>query len=208
VVVGGTVLVLIAAAGLNAPLALCAVSLAALNGLVELGPDFVWLGSPWLLVLALVLLVLQFFADLYFVPITVKDWRYLDPQRIHNAYLHARIQSLLRPLCAALLAAALLPPADWQAALLGFCGAAAVYWFSAWIREFVARTRGMLVLNALETAKNIVLVPLLLLAFRLPLLAIVLLVAMFVPVALWTARLQREHRLYAHYGGQRASEDA
>jgi hypothetical protein len=202
------VLVLIAAAGLNAPLALCAVSLAALNGF-ELQPEFGWLASPWVLAGGLVWLALQLYADLYFVPITVKDWRYLHPRRTHNAYLHARVQSLLRPLCAALVVAAVpLPMVDWEIALLGFCGAAAVYWLSAWIREFVARTRGTLVLIALETAKNVLLVPLVMLAFWLPLVAVMLLAALLAQTALWSWRLQREYRLYAHYGGHRAREDA
>jgi hypothetical protein len=200
---------LIIAAGLNAPLALCALILAALNGLVVLSPDFVWLQSPWTLGIAALLLVAQLCADLYFVPITVQDGRYLHFRRMHYAYLHARSQSLFRPLCAALLAAAIEFPfaTDWRVALFGFCGAAAVYWLGAWIREYVARTRGTLVLMALETAKNVVLVPLVALAFRWPLVAIICVVLLVVPTVLWTARLQREDQLYAPRGGQRARED-
>ncbi len=207
--VGGMVLALIVVAGLNGPLAVCAVSLAMLNGVVLLQSQEVsWIGSPWLFGVALLLWAVQLCADLYFVPITAKDSRYLNPRRTHNAYLHARAQSLFRPLCGALIAAALLPIDDWLAALLGFCGATAIYWLSAWIREFVARTRGTILLIALETAKNVLLIPLVVLAFRFPLLALGLAVAMLAPTAWWTAHLQREYWLYASYGGHRAREDA
>lgn len=208
---GAAVLALIIAAGLNAPLAMCALSLAAINGSVTLRLDdgMAWIGTPWFLGFAVVMLILQLYADLYFVPITVKDWRYLNPSRTHNAYLHARLQSFLRPLCSALIVAAVLVSLpEWIAALLGFCGATAIYWLSAWIREFVARTRGVLMLMVLETMKNILLIPLVVLAFWLPLLSVALGVAMLTPTALWTTRLQREYQLYASYGGQRAREDA
>lgn len=208
-ILAGMVLALIVVAGLNGPLAVCAVSFAVFNQMIEVRPEFAWLGEPWLLTLALTLLLVQCCADLYFVPITVKDWRYLNPNRIHNAYLHARMQSLFRPLCGALVGAAMLVPMeDWAMAVLGFCGAAAIYWLSAWIREFVARTRGAIVLIALETAKNILLFPVVMLVFWMPLLAIVVLSIMLTPTALWTLRLQREYWLYAPYGGQRAGEDA
>jgi hypothetical protein len=163
-----------------------------------------------MLVLAMLLLLVQLCADLYFVPATVKDRRYLHPRRVHYAYLHARAQSLFRPLCAALIAAAVLVPSvpDWRMALLGFCGATAMYWLSAWMREYVAQTRGTLVLIALETAKNVLLVPLVVLAFLAPFFAVALAVAMLAPTAWWTAGLQREFQLYPPHGGQRASEDA
>lgn len=207
--IGGTLLVLVIAAGLNGPLAICALLVAMLNGLVPLRSEFAWLQSPWMLVFAMLLLLMQLCADLYFVPATVKDRRYLHGRRVHYAYLHARTQSLFRPLCAALIAAAMFVPVpDWRMALAGFCGATATYWLSAWIREYVAQTRGTLVLVALETAKNVALVPLVVLAFAAPLVALVLAVAMLGPTAWWTAQLQREFRLYAPYGGQRASEDA
>ena len=212
-IVGAAAVALVIVAGLNGPLALCAVSLALLNGTIlnvfgVFNPEFMWFGSPWLLGALLVLLVLQFCADLYFVPITVQDRRYLHPRRTENAYIHARAQSLLRPLCAALVAAVLLPEMDWIATVLGFCGGAAIYWFWAWVREFVARTRGTVLLLALETAKNILLVPLTALAFWWPLVAVVLAVILLVPTAIWTARLQREYQLYAPDGGRRAGEDA
>ncbi len=207
--IAGTLLALVVVGGLNGPLAVCALLVATLNGLVSLRPDLAWLQSPWALAFVLLLLLVQWCADLYFVPATVKDRRYLHPRRMHYAYLHARTQSLFRPLCAALVTAAVLVPSvpDWRMALLGFCGATAVYWLSAWIREYVAQTRGTLVLIALETAKNVVLVPLAVLAFAAPLVALALAMVMLAPTAWWTAQLQREFRLYVLDGGQRASKD-
>lgn len=200
---------LIMIAGFNAPLAASALSLATLSGLITLRPDLVWLGTPWALSIALLLLGVQLLADLYFVPITVKDVMYLNPQRTQNNYLHARVQSLFRPLVAAIITGALpLPGADWMRAVLGFTGATACYWLSAWVREHVAVTRGALVLLCIETLKNAVLLLLALITFWLPLLALGLLVALMLPVIVWTTRLQREHILYASYGGQRAGEDS
>jgi hypothetical protein len=201
-------LVLIVIAGLNAPLAACALSIAVLNGLVTTRPEFAWIGAPWTLGLLLLLLAAQLLADLYFVPITVKDRVYLNPQRTENAYLHARVQSFFRPLVTAILVAALpLPMADWMAAVFGFSSATACYWLSAWIREHIAITRGALILLLLETIKNALLIPIALLAFWLPPLALVLLISMLLPTIMWTMRLQREQMLYAHYGGQSAGED-
>jgi hypothetical protein len=202
-------LVLIVIAGLNAPLAVCALSLAAMNGLVILRPEFAWIGTPWAFLLALVLLGLQLLADLYFVPITVKDRIYLNPLRTQNAYLHARAQSFFRPLVGAVTTAALpllLP--DWIAAVLGFSSATACYWLSAWIREYVAIARGALILLVLETLKNALLMMLALLTFWLPPLALVLLIVLLFPTIVWTMRLQREQMLYARYGGQSVGEDA
>lgn len=199
---------LLVLAGLNAPLAAVALSLAALNGLVVLRPEFAWIGTPWLCLTVLALLVLQLLADLYFVPITVKDRIYLNPQRTHNNYLHARIQSLVRPLTAAAIVAALpLPISDLAAAVCGFTLATGIYWLTAWIRECVAISRGALVLLVLETLKNALLLLLALLVFLLPLLALVLLLLLVLPTIVWTTRLQRERLLYAHYGGQSAGED-
>jgi hypothetical protein len=201
-------LVLIVISGLNAPLAACALSIAALNGLVALRPELSWIGAPWTCVLTLFLLVVQLLADLYFVPITVKDRIYLNPLRTHTAYLHARAQSLFRPLVAAVITAALpLPLADWMAAVFGFSSATACYWLSAWIREYVAMTRGALILLVMETIKNALLIMLALVAFWLPVLALVLLGGLLFPTVVWTMRLQHEHMLYAHYGGQSAGED-
>ncbi len=202
-------LVLIVIAGLNAPLAACALSIAAANGLVTLRPEFAWIGTPWACLLTLLLLGLQLLADLYFVPITVKDRIYLNPLRTHNAYLHARVQSFFRPLAAAVITAALpLPLPDWTAAVLGFSSATACYWLSAWIREYVAIARGALILLVLETLKNALLIVLALMTFWLPPLALVLLIVLVFPTVVWTMRLQREHLLYARYGGQSVGEEA
>ena len=98
---------LLAMAGLNAPLALCALSIAAYQGAIEPRAPLQWLGEPWFIGLTFALLIIQLLADLYFVPITVRDRSYLNPYRTHNNYLHARVQSLYRPLAGAVIAAAL-----------------------------------------------------------------------------------------------------
>jgi hypothetical protein len=200
--------VLLLMAGFNAPLAAVVLSLAALNGLIALRPDFAWIGAPWLCAVVLALLALQLLADLYFVPITVKDRIYLNPQRTHNNYLHARIQSLVRPLFAAAITAALpLPISDSAAAVLGFSFATGCYWLSAWIRESVAINRGALVLLVLETLKNALLLLLALLVLWLPLLALGLLLLILLPTIAWALRLKREQLLYAYDGGQGGGED-
>ncbi len=205
-VVAVTVMVLV---GLNAPLAACALSLAVLNERIAVRHEFAWLGTPGSVVLALALLALQLLADLYFVPIIVKDRVYLNPQRTHNAYLHARIQSFLRPLTGAVLIASLpLPIPDWTAAVLGFTVATGVYWLSAWIREYVAMARGALVLLVIEALKNAILLMLAALLFWLPPLALLLLLVLLFQTSAWTMKLQREHLLHAQYGGQRAGEDS
>lgn len=207
--IGTVAIVLMIMAGLSAPLAICVLSLAALNGWLLLRPEFAWIGLPWVFGAVLIAFVLQIYADLYFVPITVKDRIYLNPRRTQNAYLHARFQSLLRPLAAALVMAALpLPLADWTTAVGGFTGAAACYWLSAWIREYVAMTRGALILVVLETLKTALLIPLAGLTFWLPPLGLGLLILALVPTVLWTARLQREHLVYTLEGGPRVGEEA
>ena len=208
--IGTIALVLIIVAGLNAPLALCALSLAVLQGwLPEIRPEFAWIGSPWLLSAAFAAWVVQVCADLYFVPITVKDRRYLHPRRTHYAYFHARLQSFSRPLVAAPLVAALpLPLSDWLAAVLGFTGAAICYWLSAWIREYVAITRGVLILFVLEILKNVLLLPVAFLTFWLPPLGLAILLTSLLPTVFWTLRLQHEHVVYTRFGGQRVGEDA
>ncbi len=201
--------VLIIMAGLNAPLAACALSLAALNGLILVRPELAWIATPWLFVLVLGLLLLQLLADLYFVPITVRDRMYLNPRRTHYAYLHARVQSLFRPLVAAVVTAAIpLAAPDWTTAVFGFTTATACYWLSAWIREHVAIARGALVLLMIETLKNGLLIVLALLLFWLPPLALGLLLLLLLPTVVWTMRLQREQLIYIQYGGRGASEDA
>ncbi len=206
--IGTVAVVFIVVAGFSAPLAICALSLAALKGWLLLRPEFAWIGLPEMFGVALIAVLIQICADLYFVPITVKDRMYLNPRRMRHAYLHARIQSLLRPLAAALVVATLpLPLADWTAAVVGFTGAAACYWLSAWIREYVAVTRGALVLFVLEMLKNALLIPLAVLTFWLPPLVLTFLITMLVPTVLWTVRLQHEHTVYTLYGGQRVGED-
>lgn len=202
-------LVLILLTGLNAPLAACALALATLNGSIVLRPDSTWIGSLWFSALSLFFLGLQLLADLYFVPITVRDRIYLNPQRTQNNYLHARAQSLLRPLVAAVIIGVLpLPIPDWTAAVFGFTSATACYWLSAWIREQVAVTRGALVLLILETFKNALLLVLALVTFWLPPLALGLLVLLLLPMISWTMRLQREQPWYMQYGGQGVGEDS
>jgi hypothetical protein len=201
-------LVLIVLAGINAPLAMCALSLAAINGLLPLRPELAFIGTPWFAVASLGLLAAQLLADLYFVPITVMDRAYISPQRTDYNFLHARAQSLLRPLTAALLLAALpLPIPDWTAAVLGFSGATGIYWLTAWVREYIALTRGALVLLIVETGKNALLLPLALLAVWLPLLALAPMLLLLLSFALWTQRLEREHRLHLREGGPRAGQD-
>ncbi len=207
--IGVIAITLTLVAGLNAPLAMSALSLAAVSGQVLLRPEFGWVGTPWFLGAALLALLLQIYIDLYFVPITVKDRVYLNPRRTHNAYLSARVQSFFRPLVAALAVAALpLPLADWTAAVGGFTGATACYWLSAWIRECVATTRGAIILFILETLKNAILIPVAMLLFWLPFLMLGVLIAALLPTILWTMRLQRERAGYIVHGGQRVREDA
>ncbi|WP_026369779.1 hypothetical protein [Kallotenue papyrolyticum] len=199
---------LLAIAGLNAPLALCTLSLAVAAELIAVRAPQSWLGTPWCIALAAGLLIAQVIADLYFVPISVRDHRYLHPRRTHNNYLHARVQSLYRPLTGALVAAALpLPLADWSSALIGFSVALGGYWLSAWIREYIALMRGAIVLVTVEALKHVVLIPIAALTFWLPPLALLLLVALLVPVVAWSVRLQGEYARTI-YGGQSVSEDA
>lgn len=201
-------LVLLVLAGLNAPLAACVLSVAALGGFVELQPTFRWIATPWFCSIAFMVLAIQLLADLYFVPITVKDRIYLNPQRTQNNYLHARVQSFFRPLVGAILAAALpLPVPDWLAAVCGFAIASGCYWFSAWIREHVAISRGAIVLLVLETLKNALLIGLALLVFWRPPLALGLLVVLLAPVIIWTLQLQQEQSIVTFNGGQRVGED-
>lgn len=196
-------------AGLNAPLAACALSLAALNGVAQIRPELGWVQSPVTLAIAIGLLAAQLLADLYFVPITVKDRLYLNPQRTGNNYVHARFQSLFRPLAAAVVVAALpLPLPDWTLAVAGFSLATACYWLSAWMREYIALARGALVLLAMETLKNAALLAAAALLFWLPPLALLLLLAVLLPTVAWTLRLQREVIVDGVYGGQRAGEDS
>lgn len=200
---------LVLLAGLNAPLGLLALSLAAALAPLSLRQDLLWLASPALRWLWSVLLVGQFLADLYFVPATVKDGAYLQRSRIVNAYLHARIQSFFRPLVAALVLAALLSPLQAQtAAILGFVGGTAIYWSTAWVREQVAMSRGAVFLLIVEMVKNLVALGAAVLAAVFAPFGLALLVGFCAPVALWATRLRRERSLYPAYGGGIAPEDS
>lgn len=190
-------LVLLIMAGISGSLAVFAVGLLAMNGVLIVRPDFAHLVSPgWVTVYAM-LAVLQICADLYFVPERVRDRQYLDERRTANAYLHARFQSFFRPVIAVLVVAALPLSLPVQPlAVAAFVLGSAVYWFSAWIREFVAMRRGAIVLTLLETAKHLGVLLAVLLAHWLPVLTLALIVILAAPVALWASRLQREHREY------------
>jgi hypothetical protein len=202
-------MVLVTLAGLSAPLGMLALSLAAVRGPLMLRPELSWTVSPWMIWLWTVLLALQFLADLYFVPATVKDRLYLHQARVVNAYLHARLQSLLRPLAAALVLAALPSPlAAQNAAVLGFVCGTALYWGTAWVREQVAISRGSVILFAVEMAKNMIGLMIALIASTIPPLVFGMLICLLAPIALWAGRLRREQLLYPAYGGRIARKDS
>jgi hypothetical protein len=202
-------MVLVTLAGLSAPLGMLALSLAAMSGPLMLRPELSWTGSPWMIWLWTVLLALQFLTDLYFVPATVKDRLYLHQARVVNAYLHARLQSLLRPLAAALVLAALPSHlAAQNAAVLGFVCGTALYWGTAWVREQVAISRGSVILFAVEMAKNIIGLMIALIASTIPPLVFGMLICLLAPIALWAGRLRREQLLYPAYGGRIARKDS
>jgi hypothetical protein len=199
---------LLAIAGFNAPLALCALGIATNQGLIEPRAPLHWLGEPWFIGFAFTLLIIQLLADLYFVPITVRDRSYLNPYRTHNNYLHARVQSLYRPLAGAVIVAALpLPLTDWASAIVGWSVAMGGYWLSAWIREYVAVMRGAIVLLTIETLKNALLLSVAVIVFWLPPLALLVIAACVAPVVGWTLRLKQEYARALIDGGQRVSED-
>jgi len=202
-------LVIVLLAGLNAPLGLVAVQLVIAGMGIATRPDLVWIVGPVMLWVWIGALALQFAADLYFIPATAKDRSYLNPQRVVNAYLHARFQSLVRPAAAALAFAALpLPLPAQSAAVIGFVGGAAVYWTTAWIREQVAISRGALLLVLLELGKELAGLIIAGLVAFLPLVALALVLGPALLTTLWAARLQRERSLYGPLGGQVASEDS
>ncbi|CAA9238697.1 MAG: hypothetical protein AVDCRST_MAG26-1322 [uncultured Chloroflexia bacterium] len=200
---------LVVLTGLNAPLGMLALGLAAGGLPLALRADLAWLAAPDTVSFWNALLVLQFLADLYFVPSTTRDHVYLHRDRTANSYLHARLQSFVRPLLAALAFAAL--PFQLQvqmAAVLGFLGGTAVYWATAWAREKVAVSRGSVILLLLEMAKNLTgLVVAGLVAWLVPL-ALAVLCSGISLVAWWANRLRREQQLYPPLGGQVASEDS
>jgi hypothetical protein len=123
--------------------------------------------------------------------------------------MHARLQSLLRPLAAALVLAAIPSSISTQtAAVGGFVCGTAIYWGTAWVREQVAISRGSVILLVIEMIKNIVaLMAAATLAWLAPL-ALVLLAALLSLMAVWASRLRREQILYPAYGGAIAPKDS
>lgn len=202
-------IVLILLCGLGGPLGALAVGLLMLQGVLVVRAGFEPLVSGWAVIAYGLLTVVQVYGDLYFVPIRARDQHYLDARRTTNAFLHARFQSLFRPLVTALVVAALPSERPTQeVAVVAFVLGTAVYWLSAWIREYVAIRRGALVLLLLETAKHMGLLLAVVLVFWLPTAALVWLVFMLGPTIVWTLRLQREPHAFEVYGGMRAPDDA
>ncbi len=207
--VGGICVMLVVLAGLDAPLALLALGLLAVTHGIALRTELLPFVHGWTLSLIGLLTILQAFANLYFVPIRVRDAQYLAPVRLGNAHLHARLQSLLRPLIAALVVAAIPTTLPVQPlAVACFFGGTAVYWFSAWVREYVAVARGALVLMLLEMTKYLLLLLVMLLLLWSPLLALSSLGLLASMTATWTGRLQRESPLVSVYGGAIVADDA
>ena len=203
----GVVLVILA--GLNPILGMLALWLAALTMPMVLRPELGWLLAPWLPWTLGALLVLQFLADLYFVPATVRDRGYLRSGRMINSHLNTRFQSLLRPLAAAVALAALPLPVSVQGmAVLGFLAGTGIYWLTAWVREQLAISRGSLILLLAETAKNMIAVVVAALAGWTPPLALAILASLLVTMTWWAARLRREQQLYPAYGGRIAPKDS
>lgn len=202
-------LTLVVLAGLNAPLSVVALWMAAAAAPIVLRHELAWIASPSAIWLAVGTLALQFLADLYFVPATVRDRAYVGEDRVVNAFLHARFQSFFRPLVAGLVFAALPTPASTQmAAAAGFLLGTAIYWGSAWVREQVAISRGSVILLIVEVLKNILALGAAVLVTLSPSVALVLIGGALVPLALWAARLHREQSLYPAYGGRIAPEDS
>ncbi len=205
-ILGMTLVIL---AGLNAPLGALALVMASASATLALRAELAWLASPGVIWLWSALLIVQFLADLYFMPATVRDHPYVHRERTANAYLHARLQSLVRPLIAALVLAALpLPLGVQAAAVVGFVMGTAVYWGTAWVREQLAISRGSVILLITEMAKNAVALGAAVLATSSAPLALACLVYIMLVLALWAGRLRREQTLYLRYGGRIASEDS
>src|SRR3712207_4325786 len=149
-------LTLVVLAGLNPPLALWALGVVSSRLPVAVRTELLWLVESPMWWVWSACLALQFLADLYFVPASISDRAYLHSARVVNAHLHARFQSFVRPLAAALVLAAL--PTPWPAqtaAVGGFILGVAIYWSTAWAREQVAMRRGSVMLLLLEMAKNL-----------------------------------------------------
>lgn len=201
-------LTLVVLAGLNAPLAGLALNLAVASLQIVVHDELGWLVNPTMLWVWSGLVMLQFLADLFFVPATVRDRAYINHHRYVNAHLHARFQSLIRPFVGALAFAAL--PLSFQpqsAAVFGFVLGTGMYWTTAWMREHVAINRGSLILLFLEVTKNAIGLFVAALVAFLPALAWILLAMWLVPLVSWTARLQREQAAYPRLRGQIAQDD-
>lgn len=194
---------LVLLAGMGGPLAALTLAIVVVNGAVLVRPEAAgWFGGWGVAVYGLLTLV-QLLGNLYFVPIRVRDVQYLAPQRTMNAYLHARFQSFWRPLSAALVAAALpLPWAAQTVAVAGFVAGTTVYWFWAWVREYVAIKRGTIVLIALELLKDMTLLVAVLVVLWLPLMAALALLACAVPVAWWVWQLYHEQAPWSARPGE------
>ncbi|GAC1564638.1 MAG: hypothetical protein NVS2B7_38670 [Herpetosiphon sp.] len=193
--IGAYAAALVVIAGFDAPLAVLALALLALSGVLPLN-GAVW-GMPAAVVAAGfgLLAVLQAFLNVYFVPISVRDRQYVSARRTEFSYLHTRFQSLFRPLVSALVVGALPMAAQVQVvAFVGFVMATVLYWYGAWVRERIAMTRGTLVLVAGEMVKQGFLAFVVTLLFWSPLLAVACLLATLMPTTWWVLRLQRESR--------------
>lgn len=202
-------LTLVMLAELNAPLAGLALSLTVASMQIIVNHELQWLVVPPMMWLWSGLLIVQFLADLFFVPATVRDRAYLNNRRYINAHLHARFQSLVRPFVGALAFAALpLAIQPQSAAVIGFVAGTGLYWTTAWIREQVGINRGSVILLVVETTKNIIGLCALALATMFPILALLVLTSWLTPVALWSARLQRERTEFPPFGGQVAPDDS
>jgi hypothetical protein len=196
-------------AGLNAPLGMVALYMAAASTPVILRPELTWVASPPMLWVWGILLVLQCLADLYFVPATVRDRAYVHEARVLNNYLHARFQSLFRPLIAALALGALPTALSSQmAAVFGFLIGTTVYWGTAWMREQVASRRGAVILLIGEVAKNLFGLGIALMTASFAPVGLAVLVGLLSWVAQWASRLRREQALYPAYGGHVAPKDS
>lgn len=188
---------LVMLAGLNPLLGILALSLTFLSQGVAPRPELSWFAEPRLLWIWALLLGLQFVADLYFVPASTRDRVYLHEVRTVNAYLHARLQSFVRPLAGATILAALpMPLAAQSSAVVGFVAGTALYWATAWVREQVAINRGSIMLLLLEMLKNLVgFVAAILVGWAAPL-ALGLVGALLVSLGWWAERLRREQLQY------------
>ena len=202
-------LTLVVLAGLNPPLTLLALGFASGHLPVGIRSELLWLIEPPMWWIWSGFLVLQFLADLYFIPASISDRPYLHSARVVNSYLNARLQSFVRPLVAALVLAALpLPLPAQSAAVVGFIAGTAIYWSTAWVREQVAMSRGSVILLLVEMAKNLSALVVVVLVNWSPPLALGALGVFLTAMTWWATRLRRELSLYSSYGGRVAPEDS